>query len=234
MANCDAGNNTLDPYQSLIDGINKTVTTLESQADFIIPLVDAFDLVVASITEPTLPSAMTLALNKFTADAICAASTDLQPINDFVADCLTEAMSAVKRYLRNIYSNIDDGIDLITDLVTLPEYGLFKYYQKINGLADNIKDLITAIDNRIECISDESYDDQIDAITTRVNDVIDYLRLESDGSFDADTFLADLSGDLQTNMKAYATKAANLKTEIEANISSTVDLTASVLPKRFY
>lgn len=234
---CNQGNNTLNPYQSIIDGINKGVTTLEKQADIIQPVIDEFDDAVDAITTPTLPSALNVALNNLTAEAICASSTDLEPLNDLSADCLLEASAAIKRYTKNIRSNLEEGTKLIVDIITLPEGGLFTLFQKIRGLATDIKDLVTALNNKIQCVSlsDSAvdYQSQIDDINDRINTVIDDLRLSDDGSFDVDIFLSDLGEDLQDNIKAYNTKAEGVKEEIEQSISNTVSST-TVNPRSYF
>lgn len=236
MSNCSGGQQVLDPYQSIINGLNKTAASLENAAAFIQPTVDAFDVISDSILTPTLPNALNAALNQFTADAICASKTDLEPINQLTADCLYEATAAVKRFLKDILSNIGDGILLINDLITLPEGILFTYFQQIWGLTTDIKDLVTAINWRIECVALKTpdYEDQILGIETRVNDVLDELRLDTDGSFSAPVFCKNLSAPLKANMEAYETRAQNLKQEIIDNISSTVDLTVVVNPKRYF
>jgi hypothetical protein len=233
---CNNGNQVLDPYQSIINGLNKTAVSLEGAAAFLQPTIDTFDAISDAILTPTLPSALNTALNQFTADAICASKTDLEPINQLTADCLYEATAAVKRYLKDILSNIGDGILLINDLITLPEGILFTYFQQIWGATTDIKDLITAIDFRIECVPLKTPDieDQILGIQTRVNDVVDRLRLEPDGTFSADAFCANLSSDLKENMVAYETRATDLKAEIEANVAATVDLSANVVPKGYF
>jgi len=234
---CNQGNNTLDPYQSIIDGINKGVATLEKQAGIIQPVIDEFDDIADAITTPTLPSALNVALNNLTAEAICASSTDLEPLNDLTADCLLEAAAAIKRYTKNIKSNLEEGTKLIVDIITLPEGVLFTLFQKIRGLADDIKDLVTALNNKIECISlsDSAieYQSQIDDINDKINDVIDELRLSDDGSFDADTFLADLGTDLQDNIKAYQTKVDDVQGEIETSIAA-VTTSSTVNPKSYF
>jgi hypothetical protein len=233
---CNNGNQVLDPYQSTINGLNKTAVALENAANFIQPTIDLFDAASDAILTPTLPSALNLALNQFTASAICASKTDLEPINQLSADCLYEATAAVKRYTKDILSNIGDGILLVNDLITLPEGVLFTYFQKIWGLTTDIKDLVTAIDWRIECVALKTpdYDDQILGIQTRVNDVIDQLRLEPDGTFSASTFCQNLSTDLKANIESYETRATNLKSEIEANISDTIDLTVNLNPRSYF
>lgn len=237
MANCNSGNQTLDPYQSIIDSVNNNIKTLENQSNLIKPFVDLF----SSTAIDTIPSPIgdvNSALSKFTADAICATSTDLEPINQLTSDCLNEASSAVRKYLNNIAGNIEDGIDLISDIVSLPEYTLMKLFQKIFGLTGNIKGLIGGIDSKIQCVSlsgsSSEYQSQIDDSTDRINSVLNDLKLSSDGSFDSDILLDGLDEDLKTNIKAYEERANSLETEIKTNISSTVDLAATVNPKRYF
>ena len=42
MANCDSGNQTLDPFQIILDATDRTVGTLEKQASDILPFVNDF------------------------------------------------------------------------------------------------------------------------------------------------------------------------------------------------
>lgn len=234
---CNQGNNTLDPYQSIIDGINKGVATLEKQAAIIQPIIDEFDAAADAITTPTLPSALNVALNNLTADAICASTTDLEPLNDLTSDCLLEATAAIKRYSKNIFENLEEGTKLIVDIITLPEGGLFTLFQKTRGLATDVKDLVTALNNKIQCVSlsDSAvvYQEQIDDINSKMDDVIDNLRLSEDGSFDPDVFLSNLSTDLQDNVKAYGEKATQVKEEIEQSISNTIG-SVTTNPRNFF
>lgn len=241
MPGCNANlQNTLDIYQSIIDGINKSVTTLENQADIIKPWIDLFDTTADSITSPLANNLFLTELNKLTAETICATSTDLELINDFTADCLNEGAAAIKRYLRNILSNIEDATGILLDALTQPERLLLTYYQRIRVLADSIKDLITGLNNKIECITSApnagDYSDQIDDINDDIQDVIDDLRLLDDGSFDIDEFLDGWSGtnpnidDVKDNVKSYSSHADDLEQEINDNVSNTVDLSATVNP----
>lgn len=233
---CNNGNQVLDPYQSIMNGLNKNITALENAADFIQPTIDLFDNAVDAVDSPTPAGALNTALNQFTAEAICASKTDLEPINQLTADCLYEATAAVKRYLKDITSVLEEGTKLIIDIMTLPEGGLFTYFQKVRGLTTDVKDLVTVIDWRIECfvLKQPDYADQLLGITTRVNDVIDQLRLEPDGTFSVDSFCSGLSTDLKSNVVAYDTKVQDLQSEIETTIAETIDLSVNVVPKRFF
>jgi hypothetical protein len=139
---CNNGNQVLDPYQSIMNGLNESVTALENAANFVQPTIDLFDSAVDAITTPTPAGALNTALNQFTAEAICASKTDLEPINQLTADCLYEATAAVKRYLKDIVGILEEGffwlkliIDIMTkliiDIMTLPEGVLFTYFQKM-------------------------------------------------------------------------------------------------------
>lgn len=235
--NCSAGQPTLDPYQSILDASNTAISTLERQRNIIKPFIDAFS-VAAGITPATPSGLFNAAVNQYTAEAICAASTDLVPINDFVGDCFNEAARSVKKFLRDILSIIQQGINLIGSLLGLPENFLLNLFQKIWSLVENIKDLITGIDSKIQCVSlSDAYDgfkDQIGDLSDRVDGVITDLKLGDDGSFDSDVLLDGVNEDLKNNMKSYETRAQNLRQEILDNVTNTVDLTTTVNPKRFF
>ena len=243
MANCDAaaaGNQTLDPLQSIIDASEKKVNTLETQARDILPFVndfrsqgEAFD--PNDISDST---AVNSALNQMTAEALCASSTDLEPINELVEDCLNEAAGAVKKYINDILGNLEDGIDLINDILALPESAMFKLLQRIWNLCDNIKDLVGGIDTKLQCVSLHSqgaaYIDQIQALEARVNTVTDDLHLADDGSFDVDTLVDGFEDGLKDNMNDYKKRADDLQGEIADEIQTAVDLPTSINPQRFF
>jgi hypothetical protein len=231
--NCSAGQPTLDPYQSILDASNTAISTLERQRNIIKPFIDAFS-VAAGITPATPSGLFNAAVNQYTAEAICAASTDLAPINNFVGDCLNEAARAVKKFLRDILSIIQKGINLIGSLLGLPENFLLNLFQKIWSLVDGIKGLITGVDFKLKCVSPASYKDQVDDLNDRVNGVITDLKLGDDGSFDSDVLLDGVNEDLKNNIKSYETRAQNLRQEIIDNVTNTVDLTTTVNPKRFF
>lgn len=239
MATC-TGVDTLDPLQTILDQTSTKIFTLERQARGIKPFVDIFRT-VGSAFPPALispESTVNSALNEFTAEAICASSTDLAPINDLVEDCLGDALRGVKGYLSGILGKIEDGIDLIADILALPENVLMKQLQKIWKLCDDIAGLINSLDGKIQCVSTSSqgalYQSQIDDLNDRIDTVIDDLYLADDGSFDHERLMTGFHADLQTNIDSYKTRSENLQQEIQDEVSSTVDLTAMINPKNYF
>lgn len=236
MANCDSGNQTLDPLQTILDSTNNAIGTLENQARSIKPDVTLFDSIASSISVVSPVATFNNALTKLTAEALCASSTNLAPINDLEEACLNEALKGVKKYISNMLGNIEDGLDLVSEILALPENALMKQYQKLWKLCENIRGLVNGIDSKLQCVilADKTgeYTDQIEYSQDRVSSVIDDLKLGDDGGFDPDVLMDGLSSDLKTNMISYNTRANDLQTEILNDISSTVDLTASLNPKR--
>lgn len=237
---CQSGNQTLDPLQTIIDTTENKVNTLETQARDILPFVDDFRSTGETFPPGDISNSNDVnnALNEFTAEAICASSTDLAPINDLTEDCLNEAISGVRKYVNDVLSNIEDGIDLINEILALPENTMFKLLQRIESLTDNIKDLVSGIDTKLQCVSlseqGAAYLDQIEALEARVNTVTDDLYLADDGSFDVDKMVNGFQTGLQDNIKAYNVRANDLQGEIADEITNTVDLSASINPKRFF
>ena len=237
---CKDPNQTLDPMQTIIDQTESKVDTLETQATAILPDVESFRAIGDAFDPADISqsSVVNSALNEMTAEALCASSTNLSPINDLTEDCLNEAIRGVKRYINDMLQNMEDGIDLIDDILALPENTLMKLLQKIWKLCANMKDLIGGIDKKLTCVSlseqAAEYQDQIDALNTRVDTVTDDLYLADDGSFDAEKLTDGFNTDLQDNVLAYKTRSDNLQEEIVSDIGNTVDLTASVNPRNYF
>jgi hypothetical protein len=240
MANCDSGNQTLDPYQNILDSVDKATSTLELQSKEILPDVNIFtglgDAFPPSSISPS--NVVNDALDQMTADALCAGATDLAPINNLAEDCLNLALSGVRKYLNDMLQNMEDGIDLIADVLALPESTLMKQFQKLWKLCDNITGLIGSLDKKIQCVSlsdqADKYAAQIDALNGRVTQVTGDLKLADDGSFDPDTLMSGFQSELKDNINSYKTRSDNLQKEIQDNVANTVDTATTTTPKRYY
>ena len=155
MANCDQGKNTLDPFQIILDMLDKTVGTLEKQSRSILPFVSAFREDALGFDPNAISDISTVeaALRDFTKEAICASKTDLEPINQFIEDCLNDALRGVLRYLRDILGNLEEAMDLILAMTLLAEFLLMKLLQKLWRLCSDIYRLFANIDSKINCIT---------------------------------------------------------------------------------
>lgn len=237
---CTQANQTLDPFQIILDSSESKIDTLETQARDVQPFVDSFRTIGDAFPAGSISPAPVVdsALAEMTAEALCASSTELAPINDLAEDCLNEGLRGVKRYLNEILGNIEDGIDLIADILALPESTLMKLLQKIWKLVDDMANLISGIDTKLQCVSlsDQAaeYQSQVDALNTRVDTVTGDLYLEDDGSFNAEKMSDGFDTDLQDNLLSYKTRSDNVQKEIVNDVTDTVDLTATVNPKRFF
>ena len=240
MANCDQGNNTLDPFQILLDASDKTVGTLEKQASSILPFVtdfrnqgDTFDP-----NDVSQSSVVDAALAEFTKEAICASKTDLEPINQFIEDCLNDALRAVRQYINDMLGNVEDGIDLIQDILNLPESALMKLLQKIWKLCRDIRNLIGGIDGKLQCITvadqEGKYTAEVEALESRIDTVTTDLYLDDDGSFNHEKLIAGFDNGLQGNLDRYKARSDDLQLEIEEDIETTVNIPTTVNPKRKY
>jgi hypothetical protein len=133
---------------------------------------------------------------------------------------------------------MEDGIDLIADVLALPESTLMKQFQKLWKLCDNITGLIGSLDKKIQCVSlsdqADKYAAQIDALNGRVTQVTGDLKLADDGSFDPDTLMSGFQSELKDNINSYKTRSDNLQKEIQDNVANTVDTATTTTPKRYY
>ena len=221
---CQAANNTLNPYQILLDKTDRNIGTLETQASSILVYVNSFRGQGLGFNDGNLSpiSVVNSALNEFTKEAICASKTDLAPIDRFIEDCLNDILAAVKKYLNDILGNIEDGIDLISDLLALAESLLMKLLQKIWKLCRDIRNLIAGLDRKLQCVvtadTQGVYSSQVVALETRIDTVIDDLYLADDGSFDHERLMTGFSSGLTTNLNLYKARSDELQLEIQADV----------------
>jgi hypothetical protein len=217
----------------LLDKVDRGIGTLEKQAADILPFVtdfrdqgSAFD---PNNLSPT--NAVNAALSAFTKEAICASKTDLAPIDDFIEDCLNDILSMVRKYLNDLLKNIEDGIDLINDLLNLPENTLMKLLQKLWRLCNDIRNLIAGLDRKLQCVVTNDtlgvYTAQVTALQTRIDTVISDLYLADDGSFDVDNLMTGFVSGLQDNLKLFKTRSEELQQEITDDVNDIISVTTT-------
>jgi hypothetical protein len=228
---------SLDPFEILLGDLNKNVSVLENQSRLIQPFVSKFRSEGLGFNPADISPASEVesAMADFTPEAIGAGKSDIEPINEFVDDCLAAALAGIKRYVREILKNIEDGIDLIQSILDLPESILMKQLQKIWRLCSDIKSLISSLDIKITCITSKDdtgkYTQQVEDIQNRIDTVIDDLYLADDGSFDDEKLMTGFDNDLKVNMITYKSRADSLQNEINENIETTVNVPTTLNPK---
>lgn len=224
---------TVNPFETILGTLDKNVGVLESKSSSIKPSVDTFrsDALGFNPFDISSSEVVDTAMNAWTPDVIGAGVTDIEPINQFADDCLAEALAGIRRYLKDILGNIESGVDLIEDI---PERFLMKLLQKIKSLVADISNVISACDIKIECITskDEAgyYTGRVQEIQDRINVVIDDLYLADNGSFDIDKLTTGVDGDLTNNLKAFKDRSDELQSEVQDNITTTVNLPTTVNP----
>lgn len=224
----------LNPFETLLDGLDKKVGVLERQSDSIKPEVDSFRNDALGFDPNDINSAATVnaAMAAWTPESIGAGTTDIEPINEFIDDCLADALAGINRYLKNILGNIEDGVDQVQDLAEKP---LWQLLQKIKTLVADINRLISALDIKITCITSNDdlgqYTTQVEAIQDRIDTVIDDLYLTEDGNFDVDTLTNGINANLADNMKTFNNRSEVLEQEIQDNVSTTVNLPTTLNPR---
>ncbi len=226
----------LDPYEILLSTLDKNVTGLERQSRLIKPQITSFRTDGLGFTEDISPiNTVNAAMDEYTPEAIKAGPTDIEPINEFINDCLAEAVAGFRRYINNILNTIEDGIDLIDAILALAENLLMKQIAKITKLVNSIQSLISAADTQINCITSlddiGKYTAQVELIENRMDDVIDDLYLADDGSFDEDRLMTGFNVDLKNNIKAFDARSIELQAEIQDNITETVNIPTTINPR---
>jgi len=233
MANCDSGKNTLDPFQIVLDAIDSKTKSLEKQAALILPSVDDFRTEGLGFPTGSISPGNVIAdaLADWTKEAICASETDLAPINDFIADCLNDALRGVLRFLADLLGNLELSLDLIPSLFALPEFNLMFLLQGIWNSTDSISGLIASLDLKLNCITDPSYAGQVVDINTRIDQVTTDLYLDDDGSFNQNKLMVGFDSGLQTNINAFKTRSDTLQVEIQEDVDKVISIPSTINPE---
>jgi hypothetical protein len=137
---------TLDPFEIIIGQLDKNIASLENQSSLIQPVVDSFRADGLAFNPSNISPGATVdaAMAAYTPDAIGAGTTDIEPINEFIDDCYNQAFAGIKRYIDSLLQNLEDGIDLISEILALAENLLMKALQRIWKLVESIASLISS------------------------------------------------------------------------------------------
>lgn len=229
---CDSGKKTLNPFEIVLDSIDSKTSSLEKQAGIILPSVDEFRLegLNFDLNDLSPINIVADALGDFTKEAICASETDLAPINDFVADCLNDALRGVLNFLAEILPNLESSMDLISSLVLLPEFNLMSLLQGVWGAVDDISELIASLDLKLSCITSSEWSTQIDEIQARINTVTTDLYLNDDGTFDQNKMMDGFDSGLTININAFKVRSDILQTEILNDVFKVISIPTTINP----
>lgn len=231
-------NKSLQSNDSILNKASSKVSDLEKQAASIRPTLNGFRNELLGFTNISPTSVIDSALADFTADSICAGYDDMSGLEKLKAECLSDALNGIRGYLDDILQNLEDGMDLISSLLSLPEFNLMKVFQKLNRLMSLFGGLALSSDRKLTCIANNNpnpiQQSELQAMQDRVDAIVDEMPIGDDGKFSSDKLLQGCDPDLKVNMKSFETRSNALKGEIEANVTRKLSGLGNLNPKRYF
>lgn len=219
----------LNPCEQLNNLLESKVSFLENAASIagiqvtdVVNNIEGYSDVVTSVED------VTNATNDATASAIGIDDAAVSDISTFSGSCLENILNGMDSIQNDILNTVNDAMDAIPSMFALPELPISQLLQALESLIDvmNINSIIDEIDRILGCLSDavDLPDCQTEIVDagTRVDAVIDALRLTDTGLFDFDTFTTGLSTSASfiANLKSIGEKTTDLSTEAVETISS--------------
>ena len=230
---------TLDPYENILDNVNKTVSGLESKAVAVLPDITTYTVNGIAFEDGDISPRNVVddALLSYTPDAIKAGVTDVALINDLVEDCYNEGLAGIRKYADGILRNIENGISFIDDILNLPENLLMRQQARIRRLTGDVRSLVSAMDLKLQCVTESplapSYITKVTQISDRIEDALDLMKLDPvTGAFDTNILTGDFNPDLGLNLGDFNIKTDLLQLEIANNILTGFNKQSTVNPKK--
>ncbi len=188
------------------------------------------------VVPPSLQAAVDAGIAGAVVDDIGAGTTAITQLRDFAGTCLDQIYNDARKFANEIDGFIADTIDDITSFVGLPEVDLLTPLRGITSALGSLglEALVSEIDDLLGCLAGQGSAlneclDSIDDFNDRIDDVINYLGLQEDGSFDLDAFVTNFSIEINTdvidNVKEMSNKVTELAAEAVTNVTNNIPST---------
>jgi hypothetical protein len=227
----------IDPCTNLKREIDKKVTAFENAGQALRNQVtDALKDAINNYTnDATAQHLLDQAIAGATVDDVDAGSTAMERVRQFTGTCLNSVYNEAKVFATNVDSFVNDRINDFTSLGSLLEFDLLEPLQAVKtamGLA-SLDTLLADIDSKLGCLADQGseLDECLSIIPdaqARIDDVLNYLGLGDDATWDLDTFMDSFNLSLPTGV---LDNLKGLDTHMDNIVAEALENTESILPK---
>ena len=227
---------SLNPCEDLNAYVDSKTHSLEQAGVQLKQYVNIFrNKAKAWITPPSLQTAIDAAIAGATVNDINAGTTAITQIKNFTGTCLDPIYNNIRSYSLEVDGFITDAIDDITSFISIPEIDLLKPLRSLRTALGNaqLESLITELDEKLGCLTEQGSElgdclSMVDNFNDRIDDVLNYLGLGSDASFDIDNFVShfniSINSSTLSNLKQLDIKMDSHTTEAIANINKALPL----------
>lgn len=235
---------SLNPCENLNAYVDEKTHALEQAGVNLKSKINTLRNKLKSFAEiPSTQEAIDNAIAAATVGDINAGTTAITQIKNFTGTCLDTIYNGIRGYSLDCDGEITDAIDNITSFVSLPEVNLLKPLRAVRAALGGaqLERLIVELDQKLGCLSEQGSElgeclSMVDNFSNRIDDVLSYLGLGDDASFDLDNFTDHFNINIDTkgltNLKNLDTKMDSLTTEAKENIKSV--LPTNVLKKEWF
>lgn len=229
----------LNPCENLNRFVDAKIHELEQSGVKLRSEIEAFrNQLKDYITPPSALETLDNAIAAATVGDINAGSTALTQIKNFTGTCLDQVYNEARKIAAEIDGYIADTLDNITSFISLPEFNLLDPMRRIMGNLGilDLAALLNDIDKALGCLSDQGSElgeclDAVDNFNDRIEDVLRYTGLTTDGDWDIDNFVSNFEIDIDTgvidNLKSLDLKVTSLATEAVAAVRNTIPSTVN-------
>ena len=228
----------IDPCENLKRELERQIHAFEQQGVYLKSQVtdvlkDAIDNYSAG---SSTADALEAGLAGATVDDVDAGTTAMSRVRNFAGSCLDGIWNEARIFASNTDGFINDRINDFTSLASLVEFDLLTPLRDVTtalGLA-GLEGLLAEIDKRIVCLADSELGECTSLVTDfndRIEDVLNYLGLNSDATFSLDTFQSlqgvSLGSGAEKNLEILSTKMDELVAEALDNVKQIIPDTIS-------
>ena len=224
----------IDPCENLKRELERQIHNFEQQGVYLkSQVVDVLKDAINNYSAGNSASeVLEAALAAATVDDVNAGTTAMARVRNFAGSCLDSVWNEARIFASKTDAFINDRLNDFLSLASLVEFDLLtplRSLQTALGLA-GLEALLSEIDKRLGCLADSELGECTSLVTDfsdRVEDVLNYLGLNSDATFSLDTFQSitgagPLSTAVQTNLEILDAKMESLIAEARDNVSQII------------
>ena len=234
---------SIDPCENLRRELDKKIHAFEQQG--VLLKSQATDVLKDALDNfgdpPSSSEALAAGIAGATVDDVGAGLTAMTRVKNFAGSCLDSIFNEARVFSSKVDASVNDRLTDFTSLASLAEFDLLTPLQGVTAALGGagLTALLAEIDGKLGCLADSEIGDctsLVSDFSDRVSDVLSYLGLGADATFDLDDFIDTFSltvdADVLSNLKGLDAKVESLKDEARANLNNI--LPQNVSPANYF
>lgn len=230
---------SLDPCEDLNALINQKTGDLEQKGVWLRSYIENLRQEIRDFADiPSTQEALDNAIAAASVNDINAGTTAITQIRNFTGTCLDHVYNQARKYALEIDGFITDALDDITSFITLPEFDMLSALRAARTAlgVTGIAALLDELDELLGCLADQGSElgvclSLLDNFNDRIDDVLRYTGLTSEGNLNLDHFVdhfnLDIDSTALSNLSALDFKVDDLTTEALANVKKAIPTTVN-------